>query len=86
MPNVMAQLALRSTIWRVRLTRIDIVYVNERVEMAIVGLVLIVLLVWALLGSLPKAYRCQRCGYETPNELEALGHEKEASLHKMVQE
>jgi hypothetical protein len=54
--------------------------------MALIGLVVVGLLIWAVLGSLPKAYRCQRCGYETPNELEALGHEKEASLHKMIRD
>lgn len=52
--------------------------------MAILGLVIVVGFVWIMLRSLPKPYRCQRCGYETINELEALGHEKEASLHKMI--
>jgi len=45
---------------------------------------LLLLFIAGVLSLLPTAYRCQRCGYETPNEIEALGHEKEGSLHKMT--
>jgi len=54
--------------------------------MALVALIIVGLLLWAVLAQLPRPYRCQRCDYTTTNEREALGHEREASLHKMVRD
>ena len=59
---------------------------NERITMALVALIIVGLLLWAVLAQLPRPYRCQRCDYTTTNEIEALGHEREASLHRMVRD
>lgn len=49
---------------------------------AAIGFIVIVLFVALVLSGLPnERYRCS-CGFETHNELEALGHEKQHSQHK----
>lgn len=54
--------------------------------MAILGFIIIVLFVLVVLTSLPKPYRCQKCGFETINEDEASGHVVNANTHKMIRE
>lgn len=50
--------------------------------MAVIGFVVVALFVALVLSGLPnERYRCS-CGFETYNELEALGHEKQHSQHK----
>ena len=50
--------------------------------MGAIGLIVVILFVLIALSWLPNArYRCS-CGFETYNELEALGHEKHHSSHK----
>ena len=47
-----------------------------------IGLIVIALFIVLVLSALPnERYRCS-CGFETNNELEALGHEKQHSSHK----
>lgn len=55
-------------------------------KMAILGFIIIVLFVLVVLTSLPKPYRCQKCGFETINEDEASGHVVNANTHKMIRE
>lgn len=52
--------------------------------MAILGLVVVFLAIWVVLSQLPKGYRCHRCNCWFPSEIEALGHQKEAELHKIT--
>lgn len=50
--------------------------------MSVIGFIIVALFVVLVLIGLPNArYRCS-CGFETHNELEALGHEKQHSQHK----
>lgn len=53
--------------------------------MALLGLGVVVLFVWALLSALPnKKYTCSKCGYETYDEVNAAGHEKIENSHRVV--
>jgi hypothetical protein len=53
--------------------------------MALIGLGVIGLFVWALLSGLPnKKYTCSKCGYETYDEVMAAGHEKVENAHKCI--
>jgi len=51
----------------------------------IIAIVVIALIFW-LLTSRPnmKVYHCQKCGFETTSQLEAVGHEKLENSHKLV--
>jgi hypothetical protein len=52
--------------------------------MALIGLGIVGLFVWAILSGLPnKTYRCQRCNFETNDETTAIGHEKR-EVHKCI--
>jgi len=50
---------------------------------------LIIAIVWLLTSTTlldRQPYRCQKCGFETYNEVEASGHEKMENGHKVVKE
>jgi hypothetical protein len=51
---------------------------------AIGGLALLVLLILLLTSDPRHLYHCQKCGFETYNEVEAAGHEKMENAHKVV--
>lgn len=52
--------------------------------MAILGLVVVGALIWAVLSCLPKqTYRCPECGWSTWNREEAAGHNGIHALHKI---
>lgn len=53
--------------------------------MALLGLGVVGLFVWALLSGLPnKKYRCSKCDFETYDEVTAAGHVASENQHKMV--
>jgi len=54
----------------------------------LIGALVIVLIIWLLVSGLStqKLFRCQKCGFTTASELEAVGHEKLENAHKVVKE
>lgn len=52
-------------------------------DMAVIGLIVVVVIVWFFLKQLPKGYSCKECGYWTPDRQDAAGHQHLHSLHKM---
>jgi hypothetical protein len=51
--------------------------------MALIGLVVVGLFIWAVLSCLPsKGYTCKECSYWTPDRQDAAGHQHIHSLHK----
>jgi hypothetical protein len=59
---------------------------GESALMALIILLIIVGLIILALQSFPEPWRCHGCDFETIDELEALGHQKKAELHKVYKD